>query len=242
MALLRLDKLLAKTGRYSRGEAAALIKRGVVTVDDVIASSGSEKCDPELAAVNVCGEPVIYKKYVYLMMHKPPGIITATGDNMHGTVIDLLAGDLKKRGVFPVGRLDKDTEGLLLLTNDGGFAHRVISPASIIYKRYLVRADGRFTREDIISFRNGIILSDGTKCLPALLEISEDDSFEAHIKIMEGKYHQIKRMTAAVGKKVLYLKRMAIGQLFLDNLLKPGEYRELTDDEYSGIFNKMPER
>ena len=241
MALLRLDKILAETGRYSRGGAAAMIKRGLVTVDGALALSGAQKCDPECAVISVCGEPLVYKKYVYLMMNKPAGVITATEDNMHGTVIDLLSDELKGRGLFPVGRLDKDTDGLLLLTDDGDFAHRVISPSSGIYKRYFVRADCAFTREEVAGFSRGIILRDNTKCLPALLEISGDDNFTAHVEIMEGKYHQIKRMMSVIGKKVLALRRVAIGKLFLDERLAPGEYRELTEHEISVIFHKMPE-
>ena len=241
MALLRLDKILSETGRYSRSEASTLIKRGLVTVDGTIAASNADKCDPAHAVITVYGEQVLYKKHVYLIMHKPQGVITATADNMHRTVVDLLSGELKCRGVFPVGRLDKDTEGLLLLTDDGEFAHRVISPVSGIYKRYFVRTDCGFTQDDIVSFEKGIELHDGTRCLSARLEISADNNFEAHVEIMEGKYHQIKRMMAATGKKVLFLKRVAIGKLFLDEFLKPGEYRELTDAEISVIFNKMPE-
>ena len=242
MALLRLDKILSETGKYSRGEAAALIKKGLVTVDGAIASSGAVKYDPEQVGITACGEVVVYKKYVYIMLNKPSGVVTATEDNMHETVVDLLDDELKRRGVFPVGRLDKDTVGLLLLTNNGNFGHAVIAPSSGVYKRYRVRSDLGFTRGDVVSFDEGIVLNDGTRCLQSRLEISADDEFEAHIEIAEGKYHQIKRMLAAVGKKVTYLKRVAIGGLLLDEFLAHGEYRELTDAEVSVIFDKTVER
>ena len=232
MPTLRLDKIIADSGMYSRSEANSLIKRGRVIVGNLPAASGAKKYDPETESVFVDGTQLKHHKYRYIMLNKPHGYVSSTNDQKDKTVLALLDDKYLKLGLFPVGRLDKDAEGLLLLTNDGGLSHRITSPAKNVSKRYYVKYDGCINDNDIEAFAQGITLGDGTKCLPALLEPAPDG---AYITLTEGKYHQVKRMMAALGKPVQYLKRIAIGGLMLDENLMPGDYRELID-EISLIF------
>ena len=227
MPTQRLDKIIAGSGLYSRNEARALIKSGRVTVGMAVAVSGAEKCDPESDGVAVDGAPLEYRKFRHIMMNKPAGYVSSTADRREKTVIDLLDGQYAKLGLFPAGRLDKDASGLLLLTNDGELAHKITSPSNKIGKRYFVQIDGLVTAEEIKAFSEGLTLGDGTKCLPAILEPAAGG---AYVTINEGKYHQVKRMMAALGKPVASLKRVSIGGLELDDALAPGEYREITDE------------
>ena len=225
----RLDKLLASTGRWSRGEVKRLVREGRVLADGRVAASAEEKYDEETVALAVDGEAVRLSEYVYVMLHKPAGVLSATEDGRGRTVLDLLPGEYKKRGLFPVGRLDKDTEGLLLLTDDGALAHELLSPRKHVDKLYLARVDGVLDGSDAEAFAAGMTLGDGLRCLPAGLEIIAPD--EALVTLREGKFHQIKRMFAARGKPVVSLKRLATGPLTLDARLAPGEWRELTAAE-----------
>lgn len=234
MALLRLDKYLADCGVASRKELRQIIKDGRVSINGAVASSVQLKVDTDSDSVSLDGSDIRYEKYRYFMLNKPAGILSATEDGKQKTVLDLLSPEHKRLGLFPVGRLDKDTTGLLLLTNDGDFAHRVISPKSNIMKRYRAETEGKCTENDVLAFKNGIVLKDGLKCLPAKLEIAEDCCY---VTVAEGKYHQVKRMLASVGKPVTALKRLSIGSLLLDNALSEGEYRELTQDELCSVFN-----
>lgn len=234
MAMTRLDKLLADSGTVSRSEAKALVKAGRVSVDGYIPKSADEKFENETATVCVDGEVVSCAAKRYIMMHKPGGILSATEDSKQETVIDLLSPQLKKQGLFPVGRLDKDTTGLLLLTNDGDFAHRVISPKKHVQKIYRAAVDGVLDESDIAAFSAGLTLADGLVCLPAKLEIIRPSVGRA--TVFEGKYHQVKRMFASRGKHVTALHREQIGGLALDPKLKAGEYRELTGAELELIF------
>jgi len=227
MPTLRLDKIIANSGLYSRSEATALIRRGCVTVGKKFATSGAEKYDPKTERITVNGEILEYREYRYIMLNKPCGYISSTADKREKTVMELLDNKYSKLGLFPAGRLDKDAEGLLLLTNNGEFAHEITSPINKIHKQYFVKIDGEITTKDIMVFANGIILGDGTKCMPAILEKTKEGAF---VTVYEGKYHQVKRMIAAIGKQVISLKRVAIGGLILDEGLNPGEYRELTDE------------
>ena len=229
----RLDKLLASTGRWSRGEAKRLVREGRVRADGRVAASAEEKYDATTVALAVDGEAVRLRKYVYVMLHKPAGVLSATEDGHGRTVLDLLPDEYKKRGVFPVGRLDKDTEGLLLLTDDGALAHALLSPKKHVDKRYYVRVDGVLDAADRAAFAAGMTLGGGLRCMPAGLEIVAPDA--ALVTLREGKFHQIKRMFAARGKPVLYLKRLAMGTLALDAALAPGEWRELTDEERTAL-------
>ena len=229
----RLDRILANTGRWSRKEARELIRAGRVTVDGQRARAPEEKCDPS-AALAVDGEAVSGERLVYLMLHKPAGLVSATEDPRQPTVLSLLPDHLRRVGLFPAGRLDRDTEGLLLLTNDGPLAHRLLSPRRHVDKTYFVRVEGVLDRADEAAFAAGMTLADGLECLPAGLEVLEDPD-TAIVTLREGKYHQIKRMLAARGKPVVYLKRLTMGPLSLDPALEKGAWRPLTPEELAAL-------
>ncbi|MEG1240052.1 MAG: pseudouridine synthase [Oscillospiraceae bacterium] len=225
----RLDKLLANTGKWSRKEAKDLLKQGRVTVDGALAARPEDKCG-ETAVIAVDGAPISHSANTYIMLHKPAGILSATEDRKQKTVLDLLTEPLQKQGLFPVGRLDKDTEGLLLLTNDGPLAHRLLAPKSHVDKVYFTRVAGTLTPADTLAFASGMTLGDGLQCQSAGLEILPDPS-TALVTLHEGKFHQIKRMLAALEKPVVYLKRLSMGTLVLDEGLEPGAWRPLTAEE-----------
>lgn len=230
----RLDKILASTGRWSRREVKELVRAGRVTVDGAPAKSAEEKTDRDCADIRVDGERVLAERYTYLMLHKPAGLVSATEDPREPTVLTLLPEPLQKIGLFPAGRLDKDTEGLLLLTNDGALAHALLSPKRHVDKTYLVRVDGRLDGEDAAAFAAGMTLADGLECLPAGLELLGQGE-EAIVTLREGKYHQVKRMCAARGKPVVYLKRLTMGPLTLDEILGKGQWRPLTAEELAAL-------
>lgn len=225
----RLDKLLAGTGRWSRKEVKELVRTGRVRVNGALAGKSEDKYDPN-DLFTVDGEQVFCGRLVYLMLNKPGGILSATEDARQKTVIDLLPEHLRRVGLFPVGRLDKDTEGLLLLTNDGPLGHELLAPKKHVDKTYFVRVDGRLDQADADAFLAGMTLEDGYTCLSAGLELLENPN-EGFVTLREGKYHQIKRMLAARGKPVVYLKRLAMGPLKLDETLELGQWRELTAEE-----------
>lgn len=228
----RLDKLLTSTGRWSRSEAKRLVKEGRVLVNGHLAALPEEKYDPETVSLAVNGEAVPLRRFVYVMLHKPAGVLSATEDGRGKTVLELLPPEYRKRGLFPVGRLDKDTEGLLLLTDDGALAHELLSPKKHVDKVYYARVEGELTEADSRAFAEGMTLGDGLVCLPAGLEIlTAGEKSEALVTLREGKFHQIKRMLAARGKPVVYLKRLSMGTLRLDETLPKGGWRELTEGE-----------
>ena len=229
----RLDKVLSNLGYGSRKEIMQAIRKGLIEVNGELVKDNGMQVDPEADKIVVNGEEIFYRKYIYLMMNKPDGVVSATVDNRDETVIDLLEVEHQVFNPFPVGRLDKDTVGLLLLTNDGELNHRLISPKWKVDKIYYAKIDKKVTEEDIKKFKNGITLDDGYVCKEAKLEILEatEDGSEVMITIQEGKYHQVKRMFEAVGKTVVYLKRVEFGTLKLDEDLEEGEYRELTEEE-----------
>ena len=233
MAAQRLDKIIASTGRWSRREVKDLVRQGRVTVDDVPARSVEEKADPEQAVIAVNGEKLNWRRYTWVMLNKPAGYLSATEDGRGATVLDLLSQDLQRQGLFPVGRLDKDTEGLLLLTNDGALAHALLSPRRHVDKVYYVEVDGCLDEADEQAFREGITLRDGLRCQPASLRRLGPDRGE--VTLREGKYHQVKRMLAARGKPVRYLKRVAFGPLVLDSSLEKGAWRALTEEEKAAL-------
>ena len=233
MSLERLDKRLASTGRWSRREVKELIRQGRVLVDGVPAARPEDKVGEE-SAVLVDGRAVDCSPFVYLMLYKPAGLLSATEDPRQKTVLDLLPRHLRRRGLFPVGRLDKDTTGLLLLTDDGALAHDLLSPKKHVDKVYWARVDGRVDEEDRAALAAGLVLGDGLRCLPARLDPLGDGS-ECRITLREGKYHQVKRMLAARGKPVLELKRLSMGSLRLDEALAPGQWRELTAFELAQL-------
>jgi len=237
MEKLRLDKIIADSGIASRREAARLIKKGLVAVDGRAAASGADKVDPEASEIVVGGTPLAYKSKRYVMMNKPAGCVSATEDKKEKTVLDLLSETDRRLGLFPAGRLDKDAEGLLLLTNDGDWAHRVMSPLKNVWKTYYVETNGALAEEDAAAFRDGLVLIDGRRCLPArLIILGAGPRSSGLVKVREGKYHQVKRMLASRGKPVLYLKRLSVGGLNLDESLAPGQYREMTDAEVQAVF------
>lgn len=225
----RLDKLLAGTGKWSRREVKALVRQGLVRVDGRLAASAEDKLDPAAAIITVAGETISLCRFTYVMLHKPAGVLTATEDRKQPTVLDLLPPELRRIGLAPVGRLDKDTEGLLLLTDDGELAHRLLSPKHHVDKRYYARVDGALGPEDVAAFASGMTLGDGLECLPAGLEPLEPGA--CIVTLREGKFHQVKRMLAARGAPVLYLKRLSMGPLVLDEALPVGAFRELTAAE-----------
>ncbi|KFX55082.1 rRNA pseudouridine synthase [Clostridium botulinum] len=235
----RLDKIISNLGYGSRKEAKVLARKGLIEVDGKIIKDSSVTIDPEKSIVKINGEEIFYRKYIYLMMNKPTGVISATHDSKDETVIDLLELDHQIFDPFPVGRLDKDTVGLLLLTNDGEFNHRMISPKWHVDKVYYAKIDKEVNEKDQQAFKKGVVLDDGYKCLEAKLDIisASPEGSEVRITIQEGKYHQVKRMFEARDKKVVYLKREEFGGLILDENLEEGEYRELSDEELA-ILNK----
>ena len=234
MSKIRLDRLISDATTLSRSEARCAIKSGRVMVCATAIKAPDAKADPELEIVTLDGRAITYKKFYYIMMNKPAGVLSATEDEAQGTVLDLLPPMLRSRGIFPVGRLDKDTTGLLVLTDDGEFSHRITSPRHGIKKQYLAQVDIDITDEDVKAFSDGITLRDGTVCRSAVLK--GDGAGRCIVEISEGKYHQVRRMLAARGKKVLALHRRSVGALSLSEKLLPGEFRELSAGELEAIF------
>ena len=228
----RIDKLLAGTGRWSRKEARELIRAGRVRVDGLLVSKPEQKCGPE--GISVDGEALRCGRNTYVMLHKPAGVLTATEDRRQPTVLDLLPEHLQRIGLFPVGRLDKDTEGLLLLTDDGELAHRLLSPRYHVDQVYLARTEGRVDQSDVEAFAAGMTLGDGTQCRPAGLQGVEGEN-AALVTLREGKFHQVKRMLAQRGKPVLALKRLSMGPLRLDEALAAGQWRLLSEEEEAAL-------
>lgn len=226
---LRLDKLLCDTGKWSRKEAKLLIKGGRVRVNGAVITKADSKISTENLELTVEGQRVQWQRYTYIMLHKPAGVLTATEDRKQKTVVDLLAPELQKQELRPVGRLDKDTEGLLLLTNDGALAHRLLAPKSHVDKVYYAETEGTVNAADVAAFESGMTLEDGLQCQSAGLECIGEG--KCLVTLREGKFHQVKRMLAARGKPVLYLKRLSMGTLNLDEKLQKGEYRPLKDQE-----------
>ncbi|EAC5024337.1 rRNA pseudouridine synthase [Listeria monocytogenes] len=233
---MRLDKLLSHTGFGSRKEVKPLLKSGAVVVNGTIQKDSKTQVNPDKDQITIHGTPVVYQEFVYFMLHKPQNVVSATEDNVSETVIDLLAQEDTLTDPFPVGRLDKDTEGLLIITNDGTLAHNLLSPKKHIDKTYYAKIDGDVTAADVEAFAAGIELDDGYTCKPASLEIITPN--EINVTIQEGKFHQVKRMFAARGKTVSYLKRISMGNLQLDESLELGEYRPLTEAELAILQNK----
>ncbi|WP_418223190.1 pseudouridine synthase [Clostridium isatidis] len=229
----RLDKILSNLGYGTRKEIKQVVRKGFVEVNGEIVKDSGMQVNPEEDKISINGEEIYYRKYIYLMMNKPAGIVSATFDNKDETVIDLLEIDHQVFNPFPVGRLDKDTVGLLFLTNDGELNHRLISPKWKVDKVYYAKINARVTDKDVKRFKEGITLDDGYVCKEAILEIlsTSDKESEVKITIQEGKFHQVKRMFEAVNKKVTYLKRIEFGTIKLDEDLEEGEYRELTEEE-----------
>jgi len=243
----RLDKIISNYGFGTRKEIKQMVKAKLIKVDGVIVKDSGMHVDPKVSVIEVGDEVLCYKEFVYLMLNKPQGVISATFDNVHKTVVDLMPEAYMHFELFPVGRLDIDTEGLLIMTNDGQLAHELLSPKKHVVKKYYALINGVVTDTDKIAFKEGVIIDDGYKSMPAKLEIIKSDEYsEVEVSICEGKFHQVKRMFEAMGKEVKYLKRIQMGGLFLDNQLGLGECRELSEEEVmilkeslgEGVFDK----
>lgn len=238
--LLRLDKALADMQAGTRSQVKELIRKKRITVNGDIVTKPEFKVDTDKDTIFLDDKCLSYTEYEYYMLNKPAGVISATEDKSQQTVIDLIK-TRKRKDLFPVGRLDKDTEGLLLITNDGALAHNLLSPGKHVDKTYYSIVKGRIDKDIVDTFAKGLIVDKELTAMPSKLEIisynSDKDCSEVNITIQEGKFHQIKRMFAAVGSEVLFLKRLSFGSLGLDNTLKPGEYRSLTETEVNLLKN-----
>lgn len=228
MALLRIDKILSSQDIASRKEIKLLIKQGRIKADGKIVTKPEEKFDPEICKITLDDEPILYKRYIYIMLNKPKGVVSASRDSRESTVLDLLPPELRRRDLFPAGRLDRNTEGLLIITDDGEFSHKLLAPKSHVNKLYEAIVDRKLTESDVEKFRAGIS-EGGDNFLPADLKIIGENT--ALVEICEGKFHQIKRMFHAVGAEVVELKRLRIGGLSLDKNLRLGKARELNEEE-----------
>ncbi len=230
--MIRLDKFLCEAGAGSRSEVKLLIKKRRVTINGAVAKAPETKVDEKNDQVALDAQPLSYEKFVYYMLHKPAGVVTATRDNHEKTVMELLK-DAPGKDLFPAGRLDKDTEGLLLITNDGALSHRLLSPAKHVDKTYLVRTKAPVTDEMRRRLEEGVDIGDEKPTLPAKTELTEDGGLL--LTVTEGRFHQVKRMLSAVGNEVVYLKRLSMGPLVLDGALSKGEYRALTPEEKAAL-------
>lgn len=234
MKELRLDKYLTEMGEGTRSQIKEMARKGRIMVDGIPEKKAERKIDPEQQQVSVDGRLVSYVRYEYYMLNKPQGVVSATEDSRYETVIDLIE-ERKRDDLFPVGRLDIDTEGLLLITNDGDLAHQLLSPKKHVDKVYFARVEGDLPLDAKERMEEGLVLSDGTPTMPAQLEVRKQGGGEVpseiYLTIREGKFHQVKRMFETLGCRVIYLKRMSMGSLILDEALKPGEYRPLSEDE-----------
>lgn len=232
----RIDKILASQGTLSRRDVKEIIKKGRVTLNGKVVKDSAVKVDINADTVTVDGTQIVLKKHIYIMMNKPQGVISASDSHDDETVVDLVPDELFRKGLFPAGRLDKDTTGFVLITDDGDFAHKILSPKNHIFKTYLARLQHELTESDIKILENGITLSDGTTLKEAKVEIVEQTETPlVKIMICEGKYHQVKRMFVAAGNKVVALHRSKMGDLELDANLNPGECREITTEELEKI-------
>ncbi len=230
----RIDKILGHMGIGSRKEIKEFAKKGLIKINGAVIKSSDFKVDPESDIIEYMNSVIEYREFIYIMMNKPQGLISSTDDPRESLVIDLLDDYYKNFKPFPIGRLDKDTEGLLLISNDGKLAHDLLSPKKKVGKTYYVQVMGYVEEEHVEKFKEGILLDDGYKTLPANLEVLVSDNIsKVNLTIMEGKYHQVKRMFGALGMRVTYLKRISMGELLLDLTLEPGEYRELREEEIS---------
>lgn len=229
MADMRLDKFLAHLNYGSRKEVQAMIKAGRITINSISVRDPAWKVSPETAVITFDAQTITYHAQRYFMLHKPSGVVTANRDARHQTVLDLFPS-AERRGLFAVGRLDRDTEGLLLLTDDGALSHALMSPKQHVKKIYEAMVEGTLLPQAAEQFQAGLVLKDGTECRPAVLEPMEEPQW-FRIILYEGKYHQVKRMLAAVGGKVIRLRRVQLGDLRLDPALQPGQFRSLTEQE-----------
>lgn len=228
---MRIDKFLAYTGVCNRSDSKKILKKKIVKVNGNVITNDGFKVDECNDVIEVDGNVIKYQEFVYIMLNKPAGVISATEDKKEKTVIDLVS-EYSYRDLFPFGRLDKDSVGLLILSDDGKLAHELLSPKKHVNKKYYLKVKGILTNDDIIKFKDGIVLEDNEKCKEAILEIvKSSDISECYVTISEGKFHQLKRMFKMIGKEVIYLKRISFGNIILDSKLNEGEYRLLSKEE-----------
>lgn len=239
---MRIDKFLANQDIGSRSQVKQYIKKGMISINGTVCKSPEQKIDENADQISYNGTVIGYQKHHYYMLNKPAGCVSATNDNLHTTVLDLLKGSVPVKNLFPVGRLDIDTEGLLLVTDDGELSHNLLSPSKHVAKTYFARIDGLATEEHIKAFRDGLDIGDDKTTKPGTLVIKsthpDTNTSEILLTITEGRYHQVKRSFEALGMKVTYLKRLSMGSLTLDETLAPGEFRELTDSELQALTRK----
>lgn len=239
MALTRLDKFISERTEYTRSQIKQLAAKGSITVDGAVTKKSDTKIDPDTAVVAVCGAEVTSQKYSYILLNKPQGYVCSTNDNDGESVLNLIPPEMRKKNMFPAGRLDKDSVGALLITDDGELAHRMLSPKSHVPKIYIVKLDRPFQSNYIDLFKKGIVLGDGELCLPAKVKQAENTENMAFIEIFEGKYHQVKRMFAAVGNHVEKLMRVSVGGLVLPEKLGKGECMELLHKDVENLFKPL---
>jgi len=236
----RLDKILSHLGYGSRRDIKHMAKRGVIKVDGIVVKDSSAKVNPYISEIMVGNSVIEYREYIYIMLNKPSEVVSSTDDPRSKTVIDLLEAKYRAFDPFPIGRLDKDTEGLLILSNDGQLAHNLLSPKKHVEKTYYVEVEGKVEEKYIDIFKEGIVIDDGYKTMAAKLEILDiGPTSRVHLTIEEGKFHQVKRMFKALSMEVTYLKRISMGELKLDDSLKLGEYRELTEEEVGILRDRV---
>ncbi|MGN0517359.1 MAG: pseudouridine synthase [Acutalibacteraceae bacterium] len=235
----RLDKAIASQGSLSRSDVHELIRKGLVRVNNNVCTKKDFKIDTDIDTVEINGKRADFTQYIYIMLNKPKGVLSASEDKKATTVIDLVPDGMKRKNLFPAGRLDKDTTGLLIITNDGDYAHRMLSPKKHVDKVYHAVIEGRVGEKEILAFERGVRFEDGFQCLPAKLKVIDNgDNQTCEVTIREGKFHQVKKMFLAVGCRVLELKRVKIGALKLDENLKSGECKILNKNEYNSVFIK----
>lgn len=239
---MRIDKFLANQDIGSRSQVKQYIKKGMISINGTVCKSPEQKIDENTDQISYNGTVIGYQKHHYYMLNKPAGCVSATNDNLHTTILDLLKGSVSVKNLFPVGRLDIDTEGLLLITDDGELSHNLLSPSKHVAKTYFARIDGLVTEEHIKAFKAGLDIGDDKPTKPGTLVIKstnpDTSTSEILLTITEGRYHQVKRSFEALGMKVTYLKRLSMGSLALDEALAPGEFRKLTDSELQALTRK----
>lgn len=232
---IRLDKYLGECGEGTRSEIKSFVKKGLVTVNGQVVKDSGQKVDTKADIIALNGRKIVYEKFRYFMLNKPQGCVSATRDGLSKTVIEFLEGEVT-RDLFPVGRLDKDTEGFLLITNDGQLGHELLSPKKHVDKKYIAHVSKPLSQDEMKHFASGVDIGDEKPTMPAEIALIDDNVYE--VVLQEGRYHQVKRMFEAFGSTVEYLKRISMGDVQLDNELSPGEYRRLTEDEVELLRRK----
>lgn len=232
---MRIDKFVSEQGGVSRSDAKTMIKRSQITVNGLPVKSADFKIDPDKDRISICGKEISYRKFMYIMLNKPDGVICATKDELSETVMELLPEEFRRKGLFPAGRLDKDTEGFVFITDDGALSHKMLSPKSHVEKEYIVTLEAPAEERYIELFASGMTIDGGEECLPARLTLT-DDPHVVRLVLHEGKFHQVKRMMQAAGNRVTHLKRVRMGGIELDPALKSGECREITPEELEKLY------